>query len=84
MDNDYKFFDPKVCIEITLPAIPRIGECVYLSEQQLRELGEKASQKEVVHKYRIQGDEVGFDDCITVAQVGYFADEKTIHLSLKD
>lgn len=42
--NDTKFMDPKVFVDINLPAIPRKGELIYLKNEQIRELEEKACE----------------------------------------
>ena len=49
--NDNNFLDSDVCVEIQLPAVPRKGDILYLTDEQMEVLENKAKSDLKIAKY---------------------------------
>lgn len=63
---------------VSLPALPRLGETVYLSEQTLENLLEKNIISPDIHTRK----GLAFNDAFTVRDICYIEDEELPHIML--
>ena len=86
IDHEELSYD-EVFIIIELPIVPRVGETIWLTNPQLRELEKKASNSKHKDYYMFfpASDDINFDDHIHIDAVVYNCyDPEYTYLSLSD
>ena len=86
IENDDGFNDDKVYVDIELPAAPRVGEALFLSEKHqiaLEEMGYGASHDiDCVKEENLK--DFGFDDALLVSSVTYKSEENFMRIEITD
>lgn len=82
--NEKILFDPKICIEINLPFIPKRGDFILLNDSLIAELEDKAFKYDHyrIPKWRPDNNTFSFFTLEYVDRVGYIADTDEIHIDM--
>lgn len=82
--NKEVVFDPLVSIEIKLPFVPKVGDCILLNNTLIGELEIKAAKYDYywISKYITNSNRLSFDKLHYVDKVGYVADSDEIHIDM--
>ena len=100
IENDDGFNDDKVYVDIELPAAPRLGEALFLSEKHqiaLEEMGKKDMKNLNYYLKWFYGashdidcvkeenlKDFGFDDALLVSSVTYKSEENFMRIEITD
>lgn len=80
------YMDKAVQLEIQMPFVPRIGDCLFIDPQDYKHLERKVEQTEALKKrykrWIYGGQRCSFDDASIVIAVVWNNNDSTIHIEL--